>query len=448
MLVWRFFKKQWVVQMAVVLLLVSAIVVLALYGAYLNRQKDLLAVRLQDQIPSGYILAKTFDVLPTEPALPPYRGMREPPITLVTSWRSEVLPSSIGNVLFSLLSEGSTPAFTLAENTVAIPQGLAEDFSLSVGDSITVKVGAEERRLTITHLHDGQVFGDSLVAFTATSGGRNAFLYSEDPAELRSDLIRYALRVFPPGLGTLEDADTTSALAQEIVGANYAPAGKARAELIGFITIAYLSTSLLAFLERRRVLAILKATGLKASELMAIIAGENIIAPALAAILGVGFSTGALLWLRAAGTGLNPTTWLIVSSVLGIVPAVFVGIIIPARFTQMATVNQLLFERPIPMFYAQIKGLHRRYPAIEAEMERGVTFIRLDVDSGEFFGFIFRKVGDTVKVGEVLAVQNDWAGLRVREYVAPISGVIVRLQEETGFIGIMPENLLRIGGSQ
>lgn len=446
MLVWKFFKKQWIVQMAVVLLLVSAIVVLALYGAYLNRQQDLLAVRLQAHMPPGYMLAKMPSLLSAEPALPPYRGLREPPITLVASWRREVLPSSLGSVLFSLLSEGFTPAFTLTENTVAIPQGLADSFSLAVGGDIIIKLGAEDRLLKIAHVHDGLVFGDSLVAFTAISGGRNAFLYSEDPAELRADIIRYANRVFSQG--ALEDVNTTSALAQEIVGANYAPAAKARVELIGFITIAYLSTSLLAFLERRRVLAILKATGLKASELMAIIAGENIIAPAMAAILGLGVSTGVLLWLRAAGSGLAPTTWLIVSSVLGIVPAVIVGIIVPARFTQMASVNQLLFERPIPMFYAQIKGLERRYPAIEAEMERGVRFVRLDVDNGEFFGFIFRKVGDTVKVGEVLAVQNDWSGLRVREYIAPISGVIVRLQEETGFIGIMPENQLRVGGSE
>ncbi|MBS3950034.1 MAG: hypothetical protein KGZ53_05165 [Peptococcaceae bacterium] len=446
MLVWKFFKKQWVIQMAVVLLLVSAIVVLALYGAYLNRQQELLAVRIQAQMPSGYMLAKTASLLSTEPALPPYRGMREPPITLVASWRREVLPSSLGSVLFSLLSEGFIPTFTLTQDTVAIPQGLAESFSLSVGEDITIKLGAEERRLKITHVHDGLVFGDSLVALTAISGGRNAFLYSEDPAELRSDLIRYAHRVFPQG--ALEDVESTTALAQEIVGANYAPAAKARVELMGFVTIAYLSSSLLAFLERRRVLAILKATGLKASELMAIIAGENSIAPGFAAILGLGVSTGVLLWLRAVGTGLTPTIGLIVSSVLGIVPAVVVGIIIPARFTQMATVNQLLFEQPIPMFYAQIRGLQRRYPAIETEVERGVRFVRLDVDNGEFFGFIFRKVGDTVKAGEVLAVQNDWAGLRVREYVAPVSGVVVRLQEETGFIGIMPENHLRVGGSE
>ncbi|MDP3488406.1 MAG: hypothetical protein Q8S19_10850, partial [Bacillota bacterium] len=132
MLVWKFFKKQWIVQMAVVLLLVSAIVVLALYGAYLNRQQDLLAVRLQAHMPPGYMLAKMPSLLSAEPALPPYRGLREPPITLVASWRREVLPSSLGSVLFSLLSEGFTPAFTLTENTVAIPQGLADSFSLAV----------------------------------------------------------------------------------------------------------------------------------------------------------------------------------------------------------------------------------------------------------------------------------------------------------------------------
>ena len=180
MLVWKFFKKQWIVQMAVVLLLVSAIVVLALYGAYLNRQQDLLAVRLQAHMPPGYMLAK-IDLTPTEPALPPHRGMREPPITLVASWRREVLPSSLGSVLFSLLWEGFTPAFTLEQDTVAIPRGLAESFSLSIGEEITVKLGVEERRLRITDVHDGLVFGDSIVAFTAVTGGRNAFLYREDP---------------------------------------------------------------------------------------------------------------------------------------------------------------------------------------------------------------------------------------------------------------------------
>lgn len=446
MLVWRFFKKQWLVQLAIMLLLTSTIVVLALYGAYVARQEDLLSVRLQTGIEPGHLLIIQPTVVMEEPSLPPYRGLRKSPLTLVASWRREILDSSAGSVMFSILSEGSTPSLVLEPDTVAIPESLAQSLALDLGQKITVRLGKESRSLLVAEIHTRKEFGESVVTFlSGPQAGSNVFMYSELAGETRQDITRYAQRAFPDAV--IEDVSTTGQLAEEIVAANYAPSTKARFELISFITIAYLSTSLLAFLERRRVLAILKAMGLKARNLVAVIAGENIIAPILACLFGAALSTGVLWWLRETGAGLSPSVSLTVASVLGIVPAVFVGIVIPARLTQLASVNQLLFERPIPLFYAQIKTLNRRYPAIEEEIARGVRFIKLDVDNGEFFGFIFRQMGDSVKEGEVLAVINDWAGLRVREYVAPITGVIVRLQEQTGFIGIVPEEKLRIGGN-
>jgi len=361
-------------------------------------------------------------------------------------WRHEILHSSVGDVRVALLSSGETPNFTLSENSLAVPFDFAARHGLSVGDHITILVNGDTRSLKVANLHDGTVFGDAIVSFFGIRGGSNIFLYQANPGERHQDILRYATRVFPAR--SIEDVNSTSKLAQEIVGANYSPGSKARFELITFITIAYLSTSLLAFLERRKVLAILKSIGLRTRELVSIIAGENSIAPLLAGLMGAALSIVVLLILSATGAGLRPSTSLIVGAVLGIVPAVIIGIAVPARFTQMATVNQLLFERPIPLFYSQVKGLNRRYPPLEMDIARGVRFIRLDVVDGQFAGFIFRKEGDSVKLGEVIAVETDWAGLRVKEYVAPATGVIIRLQQETGFVGVMPENKLTVGGGE
>jgi hypothetical protein len=284
-----------------------------------------------------------------------------------------------------------------------------------------------------------QLFGERLVL--ADPGGlphlQQGFLYSARPGERIDDVERYMSRLYPDA--SISDSNRGQSLAKEIVDASYSPGARARLELTSFITLAFLSASLLSFLDRRKILAILKSMGLRASELAGIIAGEGMFAPVLGALSGGLISSLLLVWMGRAGLGVTWSWRLIISSVFSIAPAAIIGLAIPARFAQVASVNQLLFERPIPLMTATVSGLRRRWPSLEPMMAQGIQFIKLDVVQGHFEGIIFRKQGDLVKQGEVLAVSSEWWGLRTKEFLAPATGRIVFFNEEAGFFGIKAE---------
>lgn len=435
MLVWRFFCRRLSVHLAIVALLSSAIVVLAMYGAYLMRQSQLLSARLEPRVSEGFVLV--IEGVPRSPAtLPPFRGMHEPPVVLMNSWTKEVLPTSLGNMLVVTANHPDIPGFSLKPQEVSVPLSFKEVYNLEVGSSLWVQLPRGAMSHQVVHFHDGKLFSESLVTASGSGVLATHFLYQSRTTETLVEVLRYLRRVYPSS--RMEDRTTTNMLAADITRASYSPGTRAKGELTAFVTIAYLSTTLLGFLDRRKVLAILKSMGLKSGELMKIIAGENALAPLAAAIIGSGTGYGVLWWLWRLGLLSRPDIFVVVGAVIAIVPAVIIGIAVPVRFAQQASVNQLLFERPIPLMYDQVKGLHRRYPALEPHMEKGMQFVKLDVVDGEFPGFIFRKLGNSVKAGEVMAVMYDWGGLRMREYVAPVGGQIVFYQPEAGFIGIRP----------
>jgi len=237
----------------------------------------------------------------------------------------------------------------------------------------------------------------------------------------------------------LEHAGSARLDAQEIIDAAYSPGQKARFEAIAFVSIAFLTVTLFGFLEKRKVLAVVKALGLRTWELVALIAGEAALPPLFGSILGTAMGFGVLSWLIAGGQeftiGVKAFVWAVVS----IWPAVVIGVAIPARFVQVATVNQLLFERPIALQTVVVKELSRRYSALDTLIAQGVRFIKLAMDNGQFTGFVFRKLHDYVKQGEVVAVEERWWGVQVIEYQAPQAGQITVFEQEMGLIGVAPE---------
>ncbi|HSL93314.1 MAG TPA: hypothetical protein VK905_01795 [Bacillota bacterium] len=439
LLIWRFFKRAWPVQLAVTILLASAVVIFALYGAFIQRQGDLLGVRFASPIPEGIYLVEVGEpqIGPSDPI--PFRGFREPPIEYLAGWGNVVLRTSLGDVVTSVLDSEASAYFELEPGTVLVPALLAESRGVSVGDTVTVMSNLGMLEMPVVGIGDDPLFGQRLVI--ADPGGlshlQQSFLYVARDGERIEDVERYMGRLYPRA--SISDSNRGQSLAKEIVDASYSPGSRARLELTSFITLAFLSASLLSFLDRRKILAILKSMGLRASELAAIIAGEGMFAPILGALAGGLISSLLLMWMARAGLGVAWSWRLIITSMLSIAPAALIGLAIPARFAQVASVNQLLFERPIPLMTATVNGLRRRWPSLEPMIAQGVKFIKLDVVQGYFEGIIFRKLGDMVKEGEVLAVSTEWWGLRTKEFVSPATGKIVFFNEEAGFFGIKPE---------
>lgn len=439
LLIWRFFKRAWPVQLAVTVLLASAVVIFALYGAYIERQSGLLSVRFTSPIPQGVYLADVASPQPGPNAPIPFRGFREPPVSYIGGWGSTVLRTSLGDSLVAVLDDAAADYFGLAPGTGLVPSVIANAKGISEGDYISVLGNTGMIQIEVASIAENGLFGQRLVF--ADPGGlyslQQYFLYVANDGERIEDVQRYLLRLY--GAGYVNDSNRGQALAQEIVDASYSPGVKARLELTSFITLAFLSAALLSFLDRRRILAILKAMGLRSREMAGIIAGEGLLAPFFGAIIGALVSSALLWWMDRAGLGVSWSLRLVLISMLSIAPAAIIGIAIPARFAQVATVNQLLFERPIPLMTATVKGLRRRWPSLEPMMAQGVKFVKLDVVQGHFEGIIFRKQGDMVKEGEVLAVSSEWWGLRTKEFLAPATGKIVFFNQESGFFGVKQE---------
>jgi hypothetical protein len=439
LLIWRFFKRAWPVQLAVTILLASAVVIFALYGAFIERQGDLLGVRFTSPIPEGVYLVEvgTPQLGPSDPI--PFRGFREPPVDYLAGWGNVVLRTSMGDVLTSLLDVEASAYFELASGTALVPAVLAESRGVNPGDIVSVMSNLGMLEVQVVGISHDPLFGERLVI--ADPGGlshlQQNFLYQARPGERIEDVERYMGRLYSSA--SISDSNRGQSLAREIVDASYSPGARARLELTSFITLAFLSAALLSFLDRRKILAILKSMGLRASELAWIIAGEGMFAPVLGALLGGLISSLLLFWMARAGLGVAWSWRLIITSVLSIAPAAIIGLAIPARFAQVASVNQLLFERSIPLMTATVTGLRRRWPSLEPMMAQGIKFIKLDVVQGHFDGIIFRKRGDMVKEGEVLAVSSEWWGLRTKEFLSPATGKIVFFSEEAGFFGIKPE---------
>jgi hypothetical protein len=310
---------------------------------------------------------------------------------------------------------------------------------LSKGDIITIRHENLETQLKVYDIHDGSPFGlgfsfgDRVLVFTSQVQQSTAFLYQQVTND-RSRALHH-IRLLHPASQIVDSASDQST-ARNLVKNNYAGVTQAQVSLVLFVTLAFLTAKVLSFLDSRKTLAILKAMGLRNTEVAGVIAAEALVAPTAGVILGVALGWVALVALERQGTGLVFTGSTALSAFFTVVPAMLVGTFVPTRFAQIATVIALLFQRSVPMYYETVDNTSKRWPQLDEYIAKGTRFLKLDTSGGVFEGIVFRQLGDTVKRGEVIAYATSWWGLKVREYVAPVDGTVVLFQPDTGFIGI------------
>jgi hypothetical protein len=230
-------------------------------------------------------------------------------------------------------------------------------------------------------------------------------------------------------------------MAGQFVESSYNVIVQAKLTLLLFLALAFLTAKLLAYMDNRRILAILKTLGLRRNQVAATISGESLLAPIAGSLLGGMASVLLLRMISNSGFDMPLSTQSLVSSMLVIFPAVALGILVPARLAQVSTVNELLLERPAPLVRDYTTSISQRYPALDGLLARGIRLLKLETVQGHFDGFIFRRIGERVQAGEVIALQHSWWGLKTKEYASPIDGVVVYFEEFTGMIGIAPQEM-------
>ena len=237
---------------------------------------------------------------------------------------------------------------------------------------------------------------------------------------------------------TIIDSTSDVSLGSLVSKSTAAVASQSKMSLVFFVAVAFLTAKVLGFMDNRRVLAILKAIGLKHGEVARFMFFDAIVAPLAGAIAGGLIGRFVLTWFESRGTGLSFTTAILFQAITALIPAIAVGVYVPSRFAKMASVNELALERSVPLFYEKVEGLTRRLPGLDHYIAQGIHFIKLDMVEGSFDGYIFRRLGDEVRKGEVLASDTSWWGLKSREYLAPISGTVVFQELRSGVIGVGP----------
>ncbi len=211
-----------------------------------------------------------------------------------------------------------------------------------------------------------------------------------------------------------------------------------------FVGVAVLTITAMTFLERRRELAVLKTLGTANSQVALMLrieligsAGGGLLAGLVVSLLlgakmpwMAEISAGALTVIQIGGAALS----LLVVAMAALLPVVM---------AKVATVNELLFARMIPLSRQLVQQVEHTYSWVVArEQQEGVRLLRLDVIDGRFDGILMRSKGDRVKHGEVIASLDTVFGLVRKQWASPADGLITDYDPVSGYVVIKPDQSL------
>jgi ABC-type lipoprotein release transport system permease subunit len=252
-----------------------------------------------------------------------------------------------------------------------------------------------------------------LVEWMKTAYPKGTFLYSTVTYEMGTNLLQ---QIFQPGQWLL-------------------------VLIFMFMGIGILTVSLITFLERRRELAVMKSIGVSNVQIVYALALEQGTAGIIGVLTGILiiFQIGKRIsWFSQVTTS---NLYLFISQgALFTLLVMIAGISFPTILAKVATVNQLLFARNIPIINTQIDHLAKPTGWILfREMQENLRFLKFDMVDGRLEGVLLKAVGDRVKQGEVIATQEMYFGLRYHEWKSPCDGIVAEYNANSGHMGILPE---------
>ena len=194
------------------------------------------------------------------------------------------------------------------------------------------------------------------------------------PSFVRTAYLRpYNIQMSPVLLTAVGPAQEAAALRFDV----FLPGGEAIGLVFVFVGLGVFTVLLLSFLERKREVAILKTVGLDGRDIGTVFSLEAFILGTAGAMVGLvltwvlmavveggGGGAGTSAGLAAAASGqlaalrdnLAFSLGAIVRGMVFIYILVFTAAWLPMSMAQAATVNQLLFDQPIRLFYRRVSS--------------------------------------------------------------------------------------------
>jgi ABC-type lipoprotein release transport system permease subunit len=355
----------------------------------------------------------------------------------------EYIPTSLGNWLN-------------ARREIVLPKSLAEENQLELGEVITLRAYTDtqlrvERDFTIVGVFDMDydlpqpliLVEDAMELFTLATPNRQLLLIDE-LSRHATGLERNMNVVYPGASYVYEWIGQTRML--QLTKAVQSPSTWVLLLIYLFMSFGVLTLSLITFLERRKELAILKSIGAENSMIVILLAMEY----AIAAFIGLISSYIVLRiliprfnWYQNLPSGTLERLGL--QNMLVTVFALTLSLLYPILLAKLASVNQLVFKRKIPLIVERWDYINKpKYEHLLLEKTRNVRVLQLENEDGKLFGSFLRKPGEHVKKGEVLFIQEKLSGFVYKEWISPCDGLL-DFESYSGMLIITPDQPDELG---
>lgn len=332
-----------------------------------------------------------------------------------------------------------------------IPYQDAAEYRLAVGDTVVMRVINPSGSQRTTEFHICGIFdtGDDLAQplilfedairlFSLSTPNRQLLLCNELLTHA-TGLEENMQQVYPGAVFLYEwiAQNRTQQLTTEM----QAPSAWILLLIYLFMGFGVLTLSLITFLERRKELAILKSIGFSNLHIVILLVMEYGCATAVG-LLGSLFVLRALIprfsWYQSVPSGtlerLSIQNLVITALVLTI------SLLYPILLAKLASVNQLIYKRKIPLIVERFDHLVKPTPQqLLLERDRNVRVLQLEIEEGKVFGSFLRQPGEHIKQGEVLLIQESFSGFVYKEWIAPCNGIL-EFDPFSGILIIVPDD--------
>lgn len=228
-------------------------------------------------------------------------------------------------------------------------------------------LGRVDARVIGFHQAQDHLLGDLALALMARPGPLPNCLFIDAWTDTAAASLASALEVefvgprrpvlARPGDPTVWWKGTADDLRRAVLSGAYMPGASVMALVFGFCATGLLTMNSLAFLDRKRELAILKTVGLESPGVTAMLLAEQAVVAVAGSALAVMVAVAAIPWLGAFlpdGAVLRAGT--VAQGVLAGVMVLGAGVLAPATAARVASVNQLLYDQPIPLERRKVRA--------------------------------------------------------------------------------------------
>ena len=349
--------------------------------------------------------------------------------------------------------QGRVPS---ADDELLLPASYASRAALSIGEAITVverwqvsgKTRGAEYEYSIVGIYDDTdwLFRPALATSRSVERyvdriGSNAVLIQILPAERTysslEDVVRYMRKLYPMDL--MLSGRTALELGAAVMRQRNASSMNVMFMFRLFLYISVQTVVLLDYQRRRKEFASLKSIGMSLGQIISMYAAEYAVAGGLALAASFALYLGlhnTLPWLQQLTSGeITAAAWHAVAYSWAFL---FATLVFPLLVVCIASVSELLFAKTVPLYRTFTNHLDRATSDdVHYEQENNVRLLRIPVGSDAEGVMVFKSIGDMVKRGESIALQESWLGYVTREWQAWCDGTIVDI-EVNGTIAIHP----------